>query len=254
MKSRSVIVLLGVFIVIAAFAVFVGCASDNNADMPEETYPTAPSESITDLTQEQERPEETEKSVLDLKNIEYEIAKPESALAALEAIADTAKKLVAESCAVKWPYNGLPDYEYCLYRYSVSLNDVPYRSEYPSVDFISSDTTKFYYPVEDKSVRQLEYLVFLTLLTEEYSDCIGYLDYKYLDYNYNRIFIPLLVFCPDYSEYGYETIYDYIDAAVSGEGALSENSYVISFASESIREHSSNTELYDTIFNNTVSE
>jgi hypothetical protein len=106
----------------------------------------------------------------------------------------------------------------------------------------------------EKNIQVAEYMTFLALLFKTYPDCVGFMDYKYFEHEYSRIFFDYLIFCPDYAEYGYDTIYDYYEAVRSGKEARLENYYHIGYNGNIIKECSSGRYLYDTLFNNTESK
>ena len=174
---------------------------------------------------------------------------------ALEALAAKAKAMVADSTTFEMDIpdrsNLRPqDYFFSLshvlrYYYSVNTGD-EYVSEKVN-DAVRIDITAG--KGNEENIRMAEYMTFLALLFKTYPDCVAFVDYKY-DAAYNRVFFPFLMVCPDYAEYGYDTIYDYYEAVRSGKETRYEKAYHVSFASNHIRHWGSDSDenLFDELF------
>ncbi len=194
------------------------------------------------------------KNVLNPLNLELEAFEKLPAEAVLKALAVEAKSKVGKSTSFELELKEteeLLSLNYVISYYYGFNTCGEYVPEKVS-DVISIDITAG--KGNEDNIQDAEYMTFLALLINIYPDCVGFLDYKYLDYNFNRNFFPILIFCPDYAEYGYDTIYDYIDAALSHKEIIIENAYFIRFDTNRIEIGGSDTNLYDTIFNNTESK
>jgi hypothetical protein len=180
----------------------------------------------------------------------------------LEALAAKAKAMVADSTTFEVsvkesPQHPTPDYFFSLsqvlrYYYSFNTGD-EYVSEKVN-DAVRIDITAG--KGNEENIRMAEYMTFLALLFKTYPDCVAFVDYMYFAYNFNRAFRPLLMVCPDYAEYGYDTIYDYYEAVRRGKETRYEKAYHVSFASNHIRHWGSDFDenLFDELFKYTESK
>ena len=228
-----------------------------NKDQTEDAIDGSPNTEEAEASSEQSDLLEEQK-VLNPLNVEALEKIPSEGV--LEALAAKAKAMVADSTTFEVPVkespeHPTPDYFFSLnyvirYYYSFNTGD-EYVSEKVS-DAVRIDITAG--KGNEKNIRMAEYMTFLALLFNTYPDCVGFLDYKYFDYNFNRNFSPRLLFCPDYAEYGYDTIYDYIDAVLSKNESRIENVYIINFNTNRINKSGSDVNLYDTIFKTTESK
>ena len=193
------------------------------------------------------------KNVLNPLNLEIEAFEKLPAEDVLKALAAEAKSNVEKSTSFELELKETAELSlnYVIrYYYSFNTGD-EYVSEKVS-DAVRIDITAG--KGNEDNIQDAEYMTFLALLFNTYPDCVGFLDYKYFDYNFNRNFSPRLLFCPDYAEYGYDTIYDYIDAVLSKNESRIENVYIINFNTNRINKSGSDVNLYDTIFKTTESK
>ena len=89
------------------------------------------------------------------------------------------------------------------------------------------------YPRED-----LQYLIFLSLITERYEGYYAEVPGSGMTY------LPYFILCTEYEKSGYSTIYGYLYAVKSGEASDPLNTYKISFTSKSITRYKGFSELY----------
>lgn len=246
MKSKVLFIFICLLLCVTAVATVAATALYINTDKNAE-------ETETPSVQTQNDSLEVQK-VLNPLNVEVEVVEKLTAEGAIKALAAEAKSKVGKSTSFELELKKTAEFfslDHVLRYYNAGRNADEYLSEKVS-DVVSIDITAG--KGNEDNIQDAEYMTFLALLFNTYPDCVGFLDYKYFDYNYNRIFFPCLVYCPDYAEYGYETIYDYIDAVLRHEELRLENAYFIRFDSNRIEKGGSDINLYDTIFNNTVSK
>lgn len=245
MKSKKTIVIICLlFCVVLLIAVAVTALHINTDKNVEKTE--------TPSVQTQNDSLEVQK-VLNPLNVEYEVVEKFTAEEAIKALSAEAKSNVQKCASFELKLKETAEFfslDHMLRYYNSVRNTDEYLSSEVS-DVVSIDITAD--KGNEDNIQAAEYMTFLVLLFNTYPDCVGFLDYKYVA-SYNRNFSPRLVFCPDYAEYGYETIYDYIDAVLRHEELRLENAYFIRFDSNRIEKGGSDINLYDTIFNNTVSK
>ena len=98
--------------------------------------------------------------------------------------------------------------------------------------------------VENPSVH---YFVFISLISNEYANCIA--EYDFDDYGLNRVAIPTLAICPDFKDAGYESAQNYYDAWWDDECELLSPIYEVSLGLKAISDSGSLTNHYDEYIN-----
>ena len=112
-------------------------------------------------------------------------------------------------------------------------------------DAVTLDKAHIQYtiPLDDGSVithmivdltLDFQYLTFLDLLLDRYSDAVTPTDIHY-DASFNREYYPILFFYPQYREAGYDTIAACYAAIDAGTFPTPEDSFLISYSTTSIR-------------------
>ena len=97
------------------------------------------------------------------------------------------------------------------------------------------------------------YLVFLSIIEQDYNDCIHWVDHDYYSYNYNRLMIPYYFFSTEYKNLGYNTIEELYEAVVNKECELPEDACYISFDSHYVIRIKDNFKLIDHCFDSVTS-
>jgi len=85
----------------------------------------------------------------------------------------------------------------------------------------------------EETQRQLQYLTILSILSNEYADCVMYADTEY-NLSFNRGFFPILFVCADYTDRGYATIEDYYKDIKAGVCQIPDSAFFVNYETECI--------------------
>lgn len=125
----------------------------------------------------------------------------------------------------------------------VYISDNPYTREFIRVnpDVFGStpdiDNEQLLLPANtyDVNSKEMQYLVFLSYITEEYADCIIQADINYdFSTTTNRNYFYGFFICPSFRTSGYETIEDYYRAILGGECDAPEDAYKVYYHAPAI--------------------